>query len=389
MLFGQEIEKEKANSTQIYTEKKQDTQGKVEPYPLLNPPTDITPAQTREPFSWSFNDLRKYPKTTWTPKERRKYEKNMDWFHKAKFGIFFDYLSGGKWTLEEWNEWVDAVDVEKVAAQANELGVGYVIITLGQNQIYSCAPNPVIDKHWKGQYTSRRDLPMDLYHALKKYNIPMMLYFATDNQYMMPIPDSSVKENRYDLWVDVARWYSGHYGTKCKGWWVDGLCDFRKDYCIDIHKALKNGNNEALIASGQLELSDFLHGHCMPDWSRQQKVVKPFFGRWDPDFGIQWHVFQYIGHTWGAPGQNKRPDELIQYAADVVKGGGVITFDLGTFEEGCFYELPKSAPDGINAQGKRIGPFLEIQKDQFELLKAVSDKLKSIKPSNGSGNVNM
>jgi hypothetical protein len=96
-------------------------------------------------------------------------------------------------------------------------------------------------------------------------------------------------------------------------------------------------------------------------------------------------VFQYIGHTWGAPGLNKNTDELVQYAADVVKGGGVITFDLGTFKEGCFYDLPKTAIDGIDANGKRIGPFLEIQQDQFEVLKAVRDKIKDIKPSDGSG----
>jgi hypothetical protein len=347
------------------------------PNPALHPPKGITPAQTREAFPWSFSGRRQYPKQTWTSAERKLYEQRVDWFHKAKYGIFFHFLSGGKWTRDQWNRWVDAVDVEKVADQAKEIGAGYVCITLGQNQIYSCAPNAVIEKVW-GPYTSKRDLPLDLARALKKRGIPLLLYIATDNQYQMPRPASFRGNDRFQQWIDVARWYSDHYGADCKGWWVDGLEEFTKDYCRNIHKALKHGNPDALVCSGQYELSDMLHGHCRPEWYRQSLVVKPFYGRWDPDFNIQWHVFQYVGGTWGAPGCTKKTEDLVKYASDVVRGGGVITFDLGTFKKSCFWQYPSNQPAGDG-----VGPYLEIQPDQFEQLKAVRDALQKIPVSDG------
>jgi hypothetical protein len=117
----------------------------------------------------------------------------------------------------------------------------------------------------------------------------------------------------------------------------------------------------------------------MPNWSRQSAVVKPFFGRWDPDYNIQWHVFQYIGRDWAAPGCSKTTAELVKYATDVVKGGGVFTFDIGTFTQ-TWHNKSGRTPDG-----KRIGPYLEIPPDQFKQLEAVRDALKDIPVSDGSG----
>ena len=357
-----------------------------QPFPLLNPPKDITPAKSRQPYSWSPPNPHKAdipgrpPRRTWTTEERKAYESRVAWFHQAKYGLFFHYLSGGKWTPEEWSAWVDKVDVEKVADQAKQLGAGYVILTLGQNQIYACAPNPVIAKHWGPQYTSTRDLPMDVYKALEKRGIPMMLYFATDNQHRMPRPPEVKGNARFDLWLEAAQWYSDHYGRRCKGWWVDGLYEFVKDYNINMHKALNHGNPDALVSSGWHELSDFTHGHC-GSWAAQKAYSKPFYGRWDPDFKIQWHAFQYVGPTWGAPGANKPRLEFVQYATDIIKGGGVITFDVGTFTQGCFYRLPADCKTGKKPDGTRIGPYLEIQRDQFKVLEAVRDAVKDIKPS--------
>lgn len=134
-----------SNEKPIYTGHPLDENGKPISYSTLNPPKDITPAMTREWFPWSFPEWQssaldakqRYPRMTWTEETRRVYEDKVEWFHQAKYGIFFHFLSGGEWTPEEWNAWVDAVDVEKVADQAKEVGAGYVIVTLGQNQVYA------------------------------------------------------------------------------------------------------------------------------------------------------------------------------------------------------------------------------------------------------------
>ncbi|MEI8036906.1 MAG: hypothetical protein WCJ14_00825 [Verrucomicrobiota bacterium] len=357
-------------------------------YPTLNPPAGVTPAMTRQWFPWSCGkptDSRTLPKQAWTPEQRHAYEKRVEWFHDAKFGLFFHFLAFGEglnnfpsvgfqWTSEKWNAWVDAVDVDKVADQAQELGAGYVIITLGQNHRYACAPNPVLDKLWQlqpGQFNSRRDLPMDLYKALAKRNIPMMLYIAADNQHKLPTPASFKGTDARENWLKVIEWYSDHYGSCCKGWWVDGLRDDFgiKDYRVRLHQALKRGNPDALVASGHYEISDFVHGHCQYDWNRQQQQVKPYFGRWDPDFKIQWHTFQFIGHYWAASDTPKKTVDLANYAAAVVKGGGVITFDVGMYR---------------TVDGTTVGPCLEIQENQLEQLRAVREALKDIPPTDGA-----
>ena len=354
-------------------EAKRDAASRPVPYPTLNPPWGITPAQTRWPYSGSFGPKMNVPARS--AEEQRQFEARLDWFHKAKYGIFFHFLSSwNDWDSETWNKWVDAVDVEKVAEQAKEIGAGYVIITLGQNHKFACAPNPVMDELWglqPGQFNSRRDLPMDLYRALAKRGIPMMLYIAADNQHRLPMPASFKGGDRFENWLKVAQWWSDHYGAKCKGWWVDGLnADWVKDYRVRWVATLKHGNPDAIVACGQYEISDFLHGHCSPDFAPHQRMTKPFFGRWDPDYKNQWHAFQYIGPYWGAPGCNKSTADIVRYASDIVKGGGVITFDLGVHKM---------------VDGKDTGPFLEIQPDQFEQLKGIRDALKDIPASDGSG----
>lgn len=362
------------------------SKGQWAPYPTLNPPAGVTPAQTRGAYGWSLpRGVDPLPRMTWTPEERQTYERRTDWFHQAKYGLSFHYLCrmarqpnkkiGEEWQAwddEKWNAWVNEVDVEKAADQAKELGAGYVVIALGQSHPYFCAPNPVIERLWQlkpGQYASKRDLPMDLAKALEKRGIPMMLYIANDKQYGLPRPDGFSKEDAAKGWIEAAQWYSDHYGKHCKGWWLDGLNELIPGYRLAITKAVKHGNPDALVASGSYEISDFVHGHCITgDWNKQRHLSRPFFGRWDPDFNIQWHAFQPLGVSWAASGTHKQTADVVNYAVDIVKGGGVITFDVGIFEK---------------VDGKWQAPFLEVPPDQFEQLKAVRDALKNIPVSDG------
>jgi hypothetical protein len=71
---------------------------------------------------------------------------------------------------------------------------------------------------------------------------------------------------------------------------------------------------------------------------------------------------------------------LVKYATDVIRGGGVITFDVATFRKSSFSKYPSDKP-----AGEGVGPYLEIQADQFEQLKAVRNALKDIPVSDGSG----
>ena len=331
-----------------------------------------------------FAAVPQLPPVTRTPQEQKKFEARLDWFYKAKYGVMFHYVANMmrfkkerlKWTSEKWDAWVDAVDVEVVAAQAAEIGAGYVVISLGQKGGYYCSPNPVYEKYWgaaASKFGSKRDLPMDLYKALKKRGIRMMLYTAC-TPYAVPGPDSErngwtgsglkfkqATPEGQARWIESLQWYSDHYGEACAGWWLDGLKPYGPDYRQKVHQAVRHGNPDALTASGTHALSDYTHGHCVANWAAQQKRLPN--GRWDAEYRIQWHAFQYLGRSWAARGTAHSTKSLVNYATKVISRGGAITFDVGVFEE----------------KPRLKGPYLRIDDDQMKQLRAVRDAVNALK----------
>lgn len=318
------------------------------------------------------------PANRWTPESRAAYEAKNDWFHKARYGIMFHFIAGWQksWTSEKWNAWIDAIDVDKFADQAKEVGAGYVVMLISQVDPYYCAPNPVLEKYWglkPGQFGSKRDLPMDLSKALAKRGIRMMLYTHAEGLYGLPLPSGMDKATAYRRWLEVMQWDSDHYGKAVSGWWTDCLAkevfDAKKspwipNYAEDFLAALRHGNPDAIV-NGSYDLADFLHGHCGENWGAQRQVL-PYFGRWDPEFKIQWHAFQYLGRTWGQPGVAHSTPEMVRYVESIAEGGGVITFDMGATD------------------GKGNGPFLEIPADQMAQLVAIRDALKKVPLADGA-----
>ncbi len=100
-----------------------------------------------------------------------------DWMHRAKWGIFMHYLAASAdLPVAEWNRLIDGVDAESLAAQIESVGAGYFFITLGQNSGHYLAPNAVYDSLAGTRKCSRRDLVADLYAALARRKISLMVY---------------------------------------------------------------------------------------------------------------------------------------------------------------------------------------------------------------------
>lgn len=214
---------------------------------------------------------------------------------------------------------------------------------------------------------------MDLHQALKKRGIRMMLYTGC-TPYLLPGPASEkagwfgkgykfvrATPDGADHWIEVLQWYSDHYGEAVSGWWLDGLREWAPNYRQRAHAAVEHGNLKSIATSGTHALSDYIHGHCTANWQAQQKRLPPK-GRWEPEYGIQWHAFQYLGHSWAANGTTRSTNSLVRYAVNVVQGGGVITFDIGAFDERPVLK----------------GPYLNIRDDQMQQLRAVRDAVNSL-----------
>ena len=78
------------------------------------------------------------------------------WMKPAKWGVMTHYLSdwiarsermtGGKMTVEQWNNLIDHFDVETLAKQLESAGAGYYQITIGQNSGFYLSPNATYDR---------------------------------------------------------------------------------------------------------------------------------------------------------------------------------------------------------------------------------------------------
>jgi hypothetical protein len=159
-----------------------------------------------------------------------------DWFAKAKYGVFVHFLNGlqnnpehvaslGKKT--SWDKCVHEFDVERFATRMEEAGAGYVIFTVMQRSRYMIAPNATYDRltgYRPGEACSTRDLIEDLYQALNRRKIPLMLYWTGDGPCDDPQAARGLKwpgTGKVSLefvknWADVVREYGSAIKTKSK-----------------------------------------------------------------------------------------------------------------------------------------------------------------------------
>ena len=300
----------------------------------------------------------------------------VEWFYQAKWGLFIHFLAespggnGSNWgdvSIESWNRKVDACDVEKLAAQLNELKVGYCFLTLGQNSGYICTPNATYDRlAGRDSKTSRcslRDLVTDLYQALKKYDIPLMVYAPSHaplpdaevaialkcvppwacmwslpsvQKALEPFRDSDPRIRTFQRhWEAILREWSLRWGDNVHGWWFDGCYHADKLYNFSdepnfssFAAAVRAGNPDSLIAWNPGVVyppevisseEDYTSGETNePDQTQ-------CLGRWVGQ--AQFHVLSYLGETWGDPNIRFSATELAQVTRNITDHGGVVTWD--------------------------------------------------------------
>jgi len=161
------------------------------------------------------------------------------WMAEARFGVMTHYLADWQsqvhhldMSVEQWTRLVDGCDVERMARQLESVGAGYYEISIGQNSGYYLAPNAAYDRITGIQPSkcSRRDLVADLYEALDKRGIRLMVYLPSG----APAQDKAAAAalewrngpypNRefQTKWQQVIREWSERWGKKVAGWWFDG-----------------------------------------------------------------------------------------------------------------------------------------------------------------------
>jgi beta-fructofuranosidase len=292
-----------------------------------------------------------------------------EWFARKGWGVFCHWLgaapstSGGAGlSAAEWNEWVDAFDAEGLAAQLAGVGAPYFFITIGQNSGHFLAPNPVYDELTGIQPSkcARRDLVAELHAALDKRGIALLVYLPSGAPAADPVAVERLGwewgfEGSWPAWGTgrtgkrlaefqrkwervVAHW-SRQWGTKVKGWWIDG-CYFADEMYRHAEEpnfssfaaALRAGNPGAIVAFNPGVLVPVVCHSEEEDYTAGEiaGALPECPGPWVERNGhrARYHLLSYLGQSW-CQGPPRFPAELaVGYTRHVTSKGGAITWDV-------------------------------------------------------------
>ena len=259
----------------------------------------------------------------------------------------------------EYNRWVDAFDVDKFAETVELTGASWVIWGLGR--VWFNSPNATLDG-FVGDFTSNRDLPLEISNALQARGIKFMLYAAADkteseHDALGKLALGWGLNDRYtstyvNNWADVLQVWSDRYGTRVSGWWIDHAYD---RYAVSVtargasnpelaiyRNHLLSGNSDGIVAfnHGWQDLDahtpqeDYRSGH---ERAIAESVAS---SRWW--HGLQWHYLSRLGPgLWGSEGIRYGTQELIDYVNENNRHEGANTFSV------FIYSQPGESAEGI------------------------------------------
>ena len=220
-------------------------------------------------------------------------------FAKQGWGVFTHYIGYNERnsdctrsrfkTYKDWNDRVNTFNTDNYARTLHEVGANYAFFTVMQGAKYMCAPNDAFNRitgEKPGEACSERDLIADLIVSLKKYDIPLYLYYTGDGPYKdavcgpkMGYYDREVESVNMPFvknWTDVLREYAVRYGKDVHGWWIDGMFEYLgyEDPSLfsPYREAVLAGNPDAIVA--------YNNGVAQPDTKRPevQKYLRSDMG---------------------------------------------------------------------------------------------------------------
>jgi CubicO group peptidase (beta-lactamase class C family) len=302
------------------------------------------------------------------------------WMQEVRWGVMTHYLADWKareakeqMTVEKWNAMIDHFDVEGLAEQLQSVGAGYYLVTIGQNSGYYLSPNATYDRcvGLQPSKCSRRDLVADLYPALHKRGIRLMVYLPAG----APAGDAAARQalqwqngpyrNReFQLkWEQVIREWSTRWGRSAAGWWFDGCywpnTMYRTDEAPNFASfaaAAHTGNPDSLLAFNPGVVPRILSVTPHEDYTAGEindpnriEIRRAVDGRID---GTQVHILSYLGRTWGMGAPRFSTEQVVKWSQGIRQQGGAITWDVPIQPNGL---IAPPFIDQLTAVGKALG----------------------------------
>jgi hypothetical protein len=334
------------------------------------------------------------------------------WLQSSRFGLMFHYECFKNHNSKDYNKAIDSFDVETFANAVESTKAGHVIFTVGQHWGKYCSPNATYEKLLgvkNGEWTSRRDLIMEIAEALDKRDIRLIIYMtarAPMRYYRVieamgdTLPTINGKpagpkvnpmshprklkgfrrsENQppnpvfMKNWGDVCGEWSKRYGKQVSGWWFDGYKDEMKKayhqlqqekYNIDTWlTAVRSGNPNAELAfnaGAHPILSLCTNGKLCPhqtftageqhEFTFKNKPLTP--KNFPSPKGVTWHLLLPVGDGWGA-GTKPRFEAglLTRRITEINNQHGVVTLDVPITADG---KMPHSILSFLQGIGRQI-----------------------------------
>jgi alpha-L-fucosidase-like protein len=299
-----------------------------------------------------------------------------DWMRQARWGVMTHFLA--EWinpqahsSAAAWNAMVDGFDVEGLAEQIKSTGAGYYLVTIGQNSGFYDAPNAAYDKFVGIQpsHCSKRDLIADLYTALNKRGIKLMVYLPAGApgrdavaRKMLEWQAGPHRNREFQIkWEQVIREWSLRWGKKVSGWWFDGVYWPNAMYRGDspnfssFAAAVRAGNPDAVIAFNPGVLDRTLSLTPYEDYTAGEtndldrvSIRRVQDGRAD---GAQIHRLIFLGQTWGKGPPRFSNEQVTGFTQNFIVQGGVVTWDVPIQPNGL---ISKPFMEQLTAIGKAV-----------------------------------
>lgn len=307
-----------------------------------------------------------------------------DRFLSRRFGVFNHLLYGNpsdgideakNLKPVDWNEVINAIDVEDLARRLHEVGAGYYCVTLMQGHKYMLAPNATFDRiagTKPGEACPTRDIVMEMADALAKYDIDLYLYYTGDGPHLDDVigprfgfaePRGHVTMDFVQNWASVLREYAVRYGSKVKGWWIDGC--YREFFAYDdelmtpYYEACKAGNPDCLVS---------FNDGVFPDYKKNYVHEEFVCGEYN-DFtvlpksrfidGAQAHILAPLGRgtsenewsRWRSKGARRDGAYMLDFVRRANEAGMPVTIDVYIGLDGSWdpeqYDVLKAIGDGL------------------------------------------
>jgi len=319
------------------------------------------------------------------------------WLKTTGYGLMFHYECFTNHDAAAFNAAVDSFDVESFADSVAETGAGHVIFVIGQHWGKYCAPNRAYEKLLNaqpGEWTSRRDLVLEIAQALKQRHVRLIIYMtarAPMRHYHIiqamgdTLPSINGKpagpkintmshprkvkgflrsENQapnpvfLKHWGEVCGEWSRRYGTLVSGWWFDGYKTEMRDAYADLQKEtfnidtwiaqVRSGNPDAELAfnaGAHPLLSLCTQGRICPHqtftsgeshdftFARDNKALTP--QNYPAPAGVTWHLLLPVSKGWGAGTRSRFAVQTLRDRIDQINAqGGAVTLDTPISADG-------------------------------------------------------